>query len=371
MRIHTRIVLDMESLEVLHEEGYDYYGPVEMCKGGGGSSGQVGYPAYVERIHEDWLEGAANDTISDSVTDVMNDALGNSPYALAAAYDPDADIAAYIAAVGDLDTVIDAFIGTLDLTMNPVSMPTISVTIPSEVTEAAITTDTAKLEAQLDSLKTARLTGAVIPRFEAGMRDINAVVSSAFVIGRAVIESDADAEVTRDTASHSSKLRIAVSPTAVQVADTEVKKSQLNIQAADSDLKESHLDLQNREFVLKAQNARMDAERVLSQLMVEAYRIKIVAKKEQSDSDQDYDVADAKWDLETFQYGANVMASVAGGTAMAGEKKITPTSVIGGALSGAAAGAMVGLAGGPFAPISVTAGAIVGGLLGLGAGLLG
>jgi len=370
MRIHTRVVIDMESLEVLHEEGDDYYGPVELCKGGGGSSGQVGYPAYVERIHENWLEGAANDTIDASVTEVMNDALGASPFVAAVAYDPDADIAEFIAAVGDFDTITNAFIGTLDLVMNPVAMPTVSVTIPSKITEAAITTDTAKLEAQLNALKTARLTGAVIPRFEAGMRDINAVVSSAFVIGRAVIESDADAEVTRDTASHGSKLRIAVSPTSVQVADIEVKKSQLNIQAADSDLKESHLDLQNRDFVLKAQQARMDAERMLVQLMIEAYRIKIVAKKEQLDIDQGYDVADAKWDLEVFQYGANVMASVAGGTSYPTGDKNKAASAIGGALSGAAAGAMMGLAGGPFAPISVTAGAIVGGLLGLGAGLL-
>jgi len=40
-----------------------------------------------------------------------------------------------------------------------------------------------------------RITSEVLPRFQAGMRDINAVQSSAFVIGRAIIEGMADRDV--------------------------------------------------------------------------------------------------------------------------------------------------------------------------------
>lgn len=335
MRIHTRIILNMESLEVLHEEGYDYYGPVELCKGGGGSSGQVGYPAYVESIHEDWLWAGA-DTINASVTEVMNDALGASPYAAAVAFDPDADIASYIAAVGNFTATVTALMGNMEL--NP--------SVPTEVSEADITTDVANLEAQLRTLKNDRLTGTVLPRFEAGMRDINAVVSSAFVIGRATIEADADAEVTQEAARHGSKLRIAVKATDGQVGELNLKKAEL---------------------INKAYQVDADFEKLAAQLMVEAYRIKIVAKKEEIDANQEHDVADAKWDLEVFQYGANVMASVAGGTSYPTGKKNVAMSAIGGALSGAAAGAATGaMMTGPYAPI----GAAIGGLLGLGLGLM-
>jgi len=342
MRVHTRVVIDMESLEVLYEEGFEYEGPVELCKGGGGSSGQVRYPAYVERIHEDWLDATGSDFINASVTEVMNDALGASPYAAATAYDPDADIASYIAAVGDFRTTVAALIGHMEL----------APTLPTVVSEADITADVANLESQVETLKDNRLTGTVIPRFEAGMRDVNAVVSSAFVIGRAVIESEADAEVTREAARHGSKLRIAVKATDAQVGE---------------------LNLKEAELVNKAYQVGADFEKVAAQLMVEAYRIKIVAKKEEADTNQEYDVADAHWDLEVFQYGANVMASPAGGTGVPSGKKLTAGSVIGGALSGAAAGGIagammggtvMGMGAGPF-------GAIAGGLLGLGMGLMG
>ena len=303
--------------------------------GGGGSSGQVRYPAYVETVHEDWL-WAGVDTIDASVTEVMNDALGASPYAAAVAFDPDADIASYIASVGNFNTVVAALMGNLET--NP--------TLPTIVTEANITADVANLETQLESLKDDRLTGTVLPRFEAGMRDVNAVVSSAYVIGKAIIESDADAEVTREAARHGSKLRIAVKATDGQVGELNLKKAEL---------------------VNKAYQTEAEFEKLAAQLMVEAYRIKIVAKKEEADANQEYDAADAKWDMEVFQYGANVMASPAGGTAVPSGKKTTAGSVIGGALSGAAAGA---IAGSVIPGIGTALGAGLGAVMGLGSGFM-
>ena len=66
--------------------------------GGGGGTGTVAYPAYMQTIHNDWLDNTGVDTISSSVTDVMDAALGNSPFAAAAAYDPATPIAAMLAA---------------------------------------------------------------------------------------------------------------------------------------------------------------------------------------------------------------------------------------------------------------------------------
>ena len=38
MRVNTRIVIDMATMETEHAEGYDYHGPVALCGGGSGSS---------------------------------------------------------------------------------------------------------------------------------------------------------------------------------------------------------------------------------------------------------------------------------------------------------------------------------------------
>ena len=283
-----------------------------MGGSGGSGSGKIGYPDYVEDIHHDWLTLSGVDVVDHSISELMNDAFGASPFAVAVPYDPDTDIAAYIAAVGSLNTLVTGFTTGIG-------------------SEATITGDVANMEAHLEALKDDRLTGNLIPRFEAGMRDINAVVSSAFVIGRTIIETDADQEVTRNTASHESKLRLHYLPTEVEAA-----------------------------------SMKSDVTR----LMIEAYRIKIVAKKEENDDSIEYDVADAKWDLEVYTYGGNLLAAPGGGVSVPTGKKNTAASAIGGALSGAAAGAIVGTMGGPLAPLTVTAGAIIGGVLGLGMGLL-
>ena len=41
MKIYTHLVIDMNTDEVLHEESYNYEGPVALAFGGGGSGGQV------------------------------------------------------------------------------------------------------------------------------------------------------------------------------------------------------------------------------------------------------------------------------------------------------------------------------------------
>ena len=89
----------------------DYSGvisPLVKCKGGGGGgSGAVSYPAYMMNTHYDWLTNSGADTMSSSITDLMNAAIGNSPFTGETAYDPDSDIATLIAAPDDLQTLVD------------------------------------------------------------------------------------------------------------------------------------------------------------------------------------------------------------------------------------------------------------------------
>jgi hypothetical protein len=112
----------------------------------------------------------------------------------------------------------------------------------------------------------------------------------------------------------------------------------------------------------------------LSRSTVEANRIKIVAKKEQYDEDSRIDEQDAKWDLEVFAHGGNLLAAIGGGVAvpnLAGKNKAA--SAIGGAMSGAVAGGMVGgaIAGTETGSMAGPYGAAIGAVLGAAVGLLG
>lgn len=310
MKIYTKIVIDMNSLQVTEEESHEYEGPIAECKGGGGSSGQVDFPAYMKRIHEDWMDDTGTDTIESSVTDAMNSALGSSPFASSAAYDPDTDLTSMTGYVTDFKTLVDLLS----------SGTTLDTLVSNILDDTNITAQAAAFDDDLSD----QLDANVYPRFEAGMRDINSVMSSAFVIGRAVIE---DGRV-RESAKFLAGLRYKAS--------------------GDDALRLIALKLQYQQ--------------TLTQFGVETGRIKIVAKTEEEIQNTKYDESDAKWDMEVFQYGSNVLASISGAAHYVPDKAASNKmqSAIGGALSGGAAGGMMG---GPW-------GAGIGAVLGAAGGLL-
>lgn len=275
--------------------------------GGGGSAGKVEYPPHITTAHSDWLDNTGADTMTQSIVDLMNAAIGSSPYTALSAYDPSTPISSMISAIGDLESLV-ALLS---------SGTTLDTLISSVLDDSRVENDIDAFANQLD----AQLTATVYPRFEAGMRDINAVVSSAFVIGRAVIEEGRDREV----AKYGTSLRLkAFGDDAIQVIQLKMK------------------------FQL-----------AVSQLTAEVNRMKIVALKEQTDRDADLDDLDARWDLEVYQHGANVMAAPGGGTAIPKGKGMA-ASMLGGALSMGAMGAMAGPALGLTAPIGLAAGALLG-----------
>ncbi len=292
--------------------------------GGGGSSGKVSHSAYLETVHKDWLDKTGTDTIEKSMTEVMDSALGNSPWTGKTAYDPDADISAYEAVIAAFKTILSGISDTDDWeTIYNKASSTIT-----PVTEATIAADISAFANQLDD----EITTKVLPRFRRGMQDINAVVSSAFVIGESVIEAFRD----RDVAKFSSGLRIAL----------EAKNSELMISGTDQ--------------MLRLMLQRLGLEETYMKVFVEGQRIKIVAKKEENDQNAKFDEEDALWDLGVFQYGANLLAGIQGGTTAPDTKKPSQwQSAIGGALTGATAGYNVGSSSG-----NGGWGAVIGGILG-------
>ncbi len=276
-----------------------------MGGSGGGGSGKVSYPSYMEDWHRDILGDSSS--LSADLVSVMNAASGSSPWAAQLPYDPDADLAAMVGTVDPLQAMVDLLSSGTGLDV--VTANILNTTRAQDSVDA--------YAADLD----ARLTSEVIPRFERGMQDINAVTSSAFAIGRALLEENLDRQVAKYSADLNLKL----------YSDDALKLIQL----------------------------KLEYQRAATMALADIHRIKIVAKKEEADRGAEIDEKDALWDLEVFKYGGNMLAAIGGGTT-ATQKPSTAQSVIGGALAGAAAGGMVG---GPW-------GALGGAVLGAAAGLL-
>lgn len=272
--------------------------------GGGGGSGVVEYPAYMEAFHVGVLGDGA--MAGETVTAALIAAFGASPWTGETSYDPDTELVDMLAAPDTMQTMVD-------LLSSGTGLDALTSAI---LDHARIDTAVDEYAADLD----ARLVSEVLPRFEAGMRDINAVSSSAFAIGRALIEENQD----RQVAKYSSVVHLkAFSDDAIQVIG---------------------LKLQYQQSV--------------STMIADVNRIKIIAKKEETDTNLKIDEHDALWDLEVFQHGANVLAAIGGGTANPRTEGPTQMqSVMGGAMSGAVAGSM----------ISPGWGTVIGAVLGAGA----
>lgn len=270
--------------------------------GGGGGSGAVSHSAYLETVHGEWLNHSGLDGIESSINTIMNSALGSSPWTGVTAYNPDADIAAYEAVIADLGVLL----GGLDEAVDWAALYAQAELTLNGVAEAAIIADAAAFASILD----ADLNVKILPRFRRGMQDINAVVSSAFVLGEAVIEGFRD----RELAKYTSGLRL----------DSKARV------------------LTATEMMVQMAGRRITWNEDYVKTFIEAQRIKIVAKKEETDRNAAIDDADAKWDIGVFQHGANLLAAIGGGTAIPYAPGTNATaSTIGGALAVVGAAAQI------------------------------
>jgi len=330
MKIYNRVVLSIATGEVLEEDSFNYAGPVALAKGGGGgggSSGAVSYPAYIETAHGRVLDHGGTDSPTVSIIQALNSAISSSPFTAASAFDPSTEVGNILNAA----TAFDTFVSALNhITDWQTAVTTASTAIDALIDYTYINADIAAYSDLLDD----ELNDNIIPAFESGMRDINAVNTSAFVMGKA----DIMAKKVRDVSKYGTELR-----TKLQYQRNE-------------------MIMLGVEGIQKFQLTRAELEKAAAAVIIEANRISIVANKEESDQNIAYDEADARWDIELFQHVANMFAGVGGGSVgTAGAKQPSALqSALGGALSGAAIGAQVG---GP-------PGAAAGAFLGIGAGLL-
>jgi hypothetical protein len=324
MKIHTKVVIDMESLEVIEDEFYNYNGPLHELKsggaGGGSSSGTLDFPAYMKTAHGNWLDTSGADSMIYSVTDLMNEAMsGPSPYAGfvtvdidAAFLGPNKGVANYIGPYDrlydyscyDIEAKYDEFLAIEESRLN----------------------DLVNAE---DVFLSDEITSVALPKFQAGMLDINAVQSSAFVLGNALINR----EKAKALAKFSAQVRM---ETYGKASDLAFKRVQLAI--------ENH--------------------RVKVSLSTEVARIYASLRHDIDGLYAELGAKDRMFDLSIYQYGVNVMSSISGSAISPPDTGTTKTSgnVALGAISGALSGAVMGASIGGWWGAGI--GAVLGGVLG-------
>lgn len=306
-----------------------------MSGSGGGSSGAVSYPAYMQLIHGLWLDGGQTDTPDNSLTETINAAYGNSPHLGRVAYDPTGELATAYAAVSEFSTRVGV--------LNPSNDYTVAFNTANALIDAdSITIDEGRVTADIaafDAILTDQLEDISLPQFRVGMLNIGAVNTSAFVVGESLLR----AYKARDVAKYGTELRVQLAAKQDEINSRFMLQRTENVRVATTQILTSLLK-------------RVDLSREVAALTIEAKRIHIVAKKEQLGEQADWDEEEAKWDLELFSYAQNLLAGPSGGVGVNQKRPSKAVSAIGGALSGAATGAAVS-GGNPYV---AAAGAVVG-----------
>jgi len=287
-----------------------------MGGGGGDSETTVRYAPYLESVHKELLDHDGSDTPALSMIDVYNATLNQSPYGLglpsistveASFFGPDYSISSFPA----LWDMFGRFLGALDVCdlwgfmyENVIHAPEI---------ERAVTAHSAVLSHDIES--------TVLPRFNAGMRDINSVMASSFVIGRSLIEQ----ERVRDVNKFQADIRIA--------ALAEATKMWI-----------SHLDWNK------------DVIRIYNDMNKQYY----LTSMDTTEAHYGHLAKHAMWNMNLFENMRAFLGALGGGTATSSQNEPSKTQkALGGAMAGASMGMMTGN------PLLAGVGAIVGGIAGI------
>ena len=262
-----------------------------------------------------------------------------------------------------------------------------------------------------------------VARFSGGMADINAVNSSAFMVGLALLAR----RRVQDVNKFRSDLRVEYEKESMKFIQNiatlrgDIERGKSNIHgnllglhariseefmeatadlASDIDFKKADTERRMRDafedrkitFVTKSlvsmiemllnqtklrvmatnsgitemmhyQLTTVDMARALASLTTEFNRLKIVASQEYLDRSLDLDIKNTLWDMNIYQYGTNVLSGIGAGGQIMPERMSAAQS----ALSGALSGASLGIASGGN-PAAIAGGAILGGIGGYLAG---
>ena len=278
---------------------------------GGGTSGDsettIRYAGYVETHHQAFLNKISNET---------GGAYHSSPYGDFANFEISDGFFGVGYALSNFPSLYDMygkFIAGLDIDALATQVETNS--IEGNYTSELVSAEASMLEDHINE--------KILPKFQTGMRDINSVMSSSYIIGKSLIAS--------------SQLK------AVSKYSAEVKYRLLPLA---HEKWKMHLEW-NRQVV--QQYAELLKLYVSAEMDVEGYNVGLRVK-------------DKLWPFTVLEYQRAALGAIQGAQNItgSGEGPSQTQKAIGGALSGASAGFMLG---GP-------SGAVVGGVLGLAASFL-
>ena len=374
--------------------------------GGGGASQSVDYPEYQKNIQANWLAGMPNHTASDwtrlnagnDITSLVNLAVMNNPYDERIAFNPSTEtnqiinaaesylpwlrdqVTAYLQYLYEVkeEFVVDFDIQNLieDQSIGELFLAESDYSDRVNPNQYRIDNSLDEADYYIRSLDTIETVENELSQFDASMRDINAVHSSAFLVGRQIIASGllefkgrvrSELAARKDEKARSlvqlemEKENQLLSTRLARTQMTQEKAKLIAALTADKAKYKANLLTEGHKVIFPTvANAVGDNKK----LQIEAWRMSLVALKEQSEEQLRIDNKEALWSIEVFQGAANVMASIAGGTVTSTEDSYGKMqSAIGGGLSGAAAGAMIGAQTGA---VTGPMGATIGGLIGIG-----
>jgi len=315
MKIYTKIIIDISSGKTVYEESFEYEGTLVECKGGssgGDSETTVRYAPYVEEHHESFLDATAtyrkattDDSPFDGYTDIeVENAFFGTGYT--------------IASFPTLYDMFGKFIAGLDI--DTLFSQIFEDTVNSPEVNDLVAAEGALIQDDVDEAVTA---------IEVGMRDINSVQASTFVIARA-IPADTKVKVLE---KFRSELKYRLIPIA-------------------TDRWKTHLEWNKGVIVTYA----------------EIMKLYYASKMDITDFNYTMDVKDKLWPFTVLDYERACLGALQGATKTTSD--VAGASTASKALSGAVVGAGVGAYIGAGTSVGGPWGAVIGGVVGLAAGLM-
>lgn len=396
MKIYNEIVFDKNG-KVIYEDSFEYTGEISRLGGGGGSSGEVEYPAYIESSFKKlWgITGDTSDDITVNLVDVLNASMGdsNNPFYNETAYNPNSALSlvsgsplkemqsihdAYetiitgLSHTTDWDAIITKAVSEVDSNLTETDIATQVASIVSTALTNSSSLITAAVASATSSLSATAITDAVsafeseqenqhlrsIGRMAASMAEnIN---SSAFVFALAQMEY----EFSKSVDKFRTDLKLKAFDGNVQLfVQNYISKVQAHVDAyirnhmSYEQFRTTLID-ESVKAMLHQLDTKVSGYSNAVTLQKDISSLSIVSLKEQADRDIEIDSMYANWDIGMISKGGSLLANIAGGTAaFVADKPSQAQSALGGALSGASAGMMVG---GPI-------GGVIGGVLGAAA----
>ena len=271
--------------------------------GGGGGSGKVDYPDYMKAWHAQALGIDTDGTgclLTADLGEIINAKIGASPFATLVPFDPATRTALMDTAVGEFKTIVDDMTGEGE-------WPGLLAMAVSSVDSSLFTDVDVNAEiAAYNAIVDADIDNTILPRFRRGMQDINAVNTSAFVVGEALLEAEGErnkAKFAADAMLQNYKERMSIIISSVGE-------------------------------MVKLIISKLDIQRALTQAVLEENRLIMIAEKEETDQDIHLSELDGKWDLEVWGYAGNMLASIGSASVRTGQQTSPLLSALGMGLSG-------------------------------------